>query len=57
LRIKNRMDPGYDARRSAGYRDVALNLQIVSTQTKALGIDYHVCELQLMLQSVAELKV
>ena len=57
LRIKNRLDPGYDARRSAGYRDVALNLQIVSAQTKTLGIDSHVCELQLMLQSVEELKV
>jgi hypothetical protein len=57
LRVKNRLDPGFDARLSAGYRDLALNLQIVSAQTKALGIDSHVCELQLMLQSVAELKV
>jgi hypothetical protein len=57
LRIKNRLDPGFDARRSAGYRDVAINIQIISAQTKALGIDSHVCELQLMLQSVAELKV
>ncbi len=57
LRIKNRLDTGYDARRSAGYRDVAMNIQIISAQTKTLGIDSHVCELQLMLQSVAELKV
>jgi hypothetical protein len=57
MRIKNRLDPAYDARRSAGYRDVAVNLQIVSAQTKELGIDNHVCELQLMLQEVAELKV
>ena len=57
LRVKNRLDPGFDARLSAGYRDLALNLQIVSAQTKALGIDSHVCEMQLMLQSVAELKV
>jgi hypothetical protein len=57
LRIKNRLNPEFDARKSAGYRDVALNLQIVTEQTKALGIDAHVCELQLMLQSVAELKV
>jgi hypothetical protein len=32
LRVKNRLDPAYDARPSAGYRDVALNLRLESPQ-------------------------
>ena len=57
LRIKNRLDPFYDARQSAGYRDVAMNLCISNEQTQVLCIDQHVCELQLLLKSVAEMKV
>ena len=38
-------------------RDVSLNLLIVTGRTAALGIDGHICELQLILHSFAELKV
>jgi hypothetical protein len=57
LRIKNRLDPDYDSARSAGYRDVGVNLRVVTPETRALGVDAHVCELQLLLRRFAELKV
>lgn len=57
LRIKNRLDPAYDSSQSAGYRDVALNLRIVNAETKALGVETHVAEVQLMLKPFAEIKV
>ena len=38
-------------------RDVSLNLRIVTERTAELGIDGHICELQLILRSFAELKV
>jgi hypothetical protein len=57
LRIKNRLDPEYDSARSAGYRDVGVNLRLVTPETRALGVSAHVCELQLLLRRFAELKV
>jgi hypothetical protein len=57
MRIKNRLDPDYDSARSAGYRDVGVNLRVVTPETRALGVDAHVCELQLLLRRFAELKV
>jgi hypothetical protein len=57
LRVKNRLDPTYDSTASAGYRDVALNLRIASNVTEELGIEMHVCEVQLLLLPFAELKV
>ena len=36
---------------------MSLNLRIVTERTAALGIDGHICELQLILRSFAELKV
>ena len=57
VRVKNRMDPNYDSSISAGYRDVALNLRIVNDETKDLGVETHVCEVQLILKAFAELKV
>ena len=56
LRIKNRLDPGYDAGLSGGYRDVNLNLRFASPVAERLGIETHVCEVQLVLRGVAELK-
>jgi hypothetical protein len=56
-RVKNRMDPGYNASATAGYRDVVLNMQIKTQQTAAMGVDGHVCEVQLILNRFAELKV
>ena len=57
LRIKNRMNPAYNSAESWGYRDVALNLCVASARATELCVDGHVCELQLMLRSFAELKV
>lgn len=55
-RVKNRLDPDYDPEISAGYRDVALNLRIVNNDTKRMGVETHVCELQLILIEYAMLK-
>ena len=57
LRIKNRLDQGFDPARSAGYRDVSLSLRIATAEAVALGVDLHVCELQLMLRTFHKLKV
>ena len=56
-RVKNRLDPGYDARATAGYRDVAVNLRVVGLGAAELGLDTHVCEVQLVLRGFADLKV
>ncbi len=56
VRIKNRLDPQYDAARSAGYRDVAINLRMVGPEARNLNLDEHVCEVQLILKAFAELK-
>jgi len=56
LRVKNRLDLKHRSSISAGYRDVGMNLQIVSAETRTAGIDSHICELQLIYKPVAELK-
>ena len=56
LRVKNRMDPGWDAGAGGGYRDVLINLQISTEQTRWLRVHRHVCELQLSLRCLAEVK-
>ena len=56
LRVKNRLDPDYDAAMSAGYRDVNIVLRLRTALTAWLGVDGHVCEVQLVPQAVAELK-
>jgi hypothetical protein len=55
-RIKNRLNPQYDAAKSAGYRDVAINLRMVGQEARNLNLDEHVCEVQLILKAFAELK-
>jgi hypothetical protein len=57
VRIKNRLDPAFDSSLSKGYRDVAINMRIKTYSTIEMGIDNHVCELQLLLKSFAMLKV
>ena len=42
---------------AVGRRDVLLNLRIVTERTAALGVDGHICEMQLILRSFVELKV
>ena len=57
LRVKNRLDPRDDAAGSAGYRDVAVNLRVDSDEARQLGVEGHVCEVQLLLLPFAEIKV
>ena len=56
-RIKNRLDPAYRSVLSGGYRDVAVNLRIVSAHTVDLCLKLHVCEVQLVLRRFADVKV
>ena len=56
-RIKNRLWPdGGGASASAGFRNVAVNLRLATAAAVALGVETHVCEVQLVLRAVAELK-
>ena len=51
------MDPAFDSARTAGYRDVVVNLQLVGEDAQRLGVARHVCELQLILVPIFERKV
>ena len=57
VRVKNRFDPDYDSGLSGGYRNLAVNLRVVTDATMALGVETHVCEVQLLLLSMALIKV
>ncbi len=57
VRVKNRLDPNYNSARSAGYRDVGINLRMVGYEARRMDLDGHVCEVQLILRSFADLKV
>ena len=57
VRIKNRLDPSYNAKLSAGYRDVSINITLAGSQTLAMGLEAHVCEVQLILLPMYQLKV
>jgi len=56
VRIKNRLSPNHNSRSSAGYRDVNINLNVHTGTTLATGAHTHVCEVQLMLRSFADVK-
>jgi hypothetical protein len=56
-RVVNRLHYSYDSTTTAGYRDVSLNLLLRTPETVLLGLDRHVCEVQLILVSFAEIKV
>jgi len=55
-RIKNRLHPDYNAKISAGYRDCLVNIRVVTESTCRMGIEGHVCEVQLLLRRFYELK-
>ena len=46
----------YDGEESAGYRDVALNVRLHTAAALDLGVEMHVCEVQLLLRPFAEIK-
>ena len=56
LQIKNRLDPDIDSKILGGYRDVAINLRVVSDETRKKGVEGHICELQLILVDFHKLK-
>ncbi len=56
-RVKNRLCPAVDSAATAGYRNVAVNLRFVTPETLSLGLDSHVCEIQLILLQMALIKV
>ena len=56
VRMKNRFDPELDSAASAGYRNLAINLKLVTEETQSLGIELHVCEVQLLLLKMAIIK-
>eukprot|EP00293_Proteomonas_sulcata_P015166 CAMPEP_0184303160 /NCGR_PEP_ID=MMETSP1049-20130417/12955_1 /TAXON_ID=77928 /ORGANISM="Proteomonas sulcata, Strain CCMP704" /LENGTH=203 /DNA_ID=CAMNT_0026614617 /DNA_START=71 /DNA_END=682 /DNA_ORIENTATION=+ len=54
IRAKNRFDPNFDSKASGGFRNVSLNLRIVTHRSRQLGCETHVAELQLLLLEFAE---
>jgi len=54
--VKNRFNDDYDVRKSAGYRDVHMNLVLTTDRASQLGIASHQWELQLLLRPLAELR-
>lgn len=56
LRVKNSLHADADAASSSGYRQVMLNLQIVTEWTERIGVATHVSEVQLLLKGFANAK-
>jgi hypothetical protein len=56
IRVKNRMATAYDSSLTCGYRDVLVNLCLQNDITKYFNINMHVCELQLVLKEVVEVR-
>ena len=44
----------YDSMQSAGYRNFAVSLLLVNEDTMRLGVDGHVCELQLGVKAIEQ---
>jgi hypothetical protein len=56
IRVKNRMATAYDSSLTCGYRDVLVNLCLQNDITKYFNINMHICELQLVLKEVVEVR-
>ena len=56
VRLNNKLRPDYCAD-AGGFRSVLLNLRLDSQPTRRLGLDGHVCEVQLILIDFARIKV
>jgi len=56
MRLKNRFDPDLDTASSAGFRNLAINLRIRTSQAMDLALEAHVCEVQLLLATMASIK-
>jgi hypothetical protein len=53
VRLKNGMDAEHDASTSGGYRDLSLNLKLITDDATRLGVDNHICEVRLVLVEFA----
>lgn len=56
VHAKNRFRREYDAKGTAGYRNVSLSIVLVDAVTSSLGVETHVCELQLGIAPFEDLK-
>jgi len=56
LQIKNRLGTEYESNESAGYRNVSISLIVVDDITTKRDLDAHVCELQLCLAAIENIK-
>lgn len=56
LQVKNRLSLEFNSKLSAGYRNVALSLILVDDFTAENDIELHICELQLGLSIIEEIK-
>jgi hypothetical protein len=56
LRFVNKLRPDYPAD-AGGFRSVLLNLRLNLPATRQLGLEWHVCELQLILIDFERIKV
>ena len=56
LSVKNRYSEDYVDMKTAGYRDLNVNLRIETEESEAMGVQLHICELQLILTEFARLK-
>ncbi len=56
-RVKNRLHPTATSASSAGFRNVAVNLRLATAEAAELGVEGHVCEIQLLLLQMAAIKV
>jgi len=56
LNIKNRFDLDFNSAESAGYRNMSLSFIIVDDSTMHLGVDAHICELQLGCKAIDDFK-
>ena len=56
LRLVNKLCPGYVAD-AGGFRSVLLNLRLSTPAAHRLGLEWHACELQLILIDYARIKV
>ncbi len=57
VRVKNRMLVEHPADETEGYRDVAINIRVVNEDSRNLGIETHVAEVQLVLRAIYNIKV
>ena len=56
VHFKNRFLDAYDAKSTAGYRNASLSVVLVDAVTSSLGVESHVCELQLGIAEVEAVK-